>query len=89
MHGADNVSATGHAPLDHLRNVVGAFLYHLNQDSDAYIRRINVESSVQVVTGAASQLRAARGDTADPHTDRYRDFIFPSGLPFTNPADAP
>ena len=75
----------GRTSLEHLRNVVGTFLFRLKQAPNPSIQRINIESSIRLVRDNTQLPRAARGNTTDPLVDRYREFVFPSGLPFAKP----
>lgn len=79
------VSESHQNALMHLRNVVSTFLVRLNQENDASIQRMNVDSSIQVVRKQFHVPLAARHGTVDPRFEAYEDFIFPSGLSFAMP----
>ena len=80
-------SAGGPTMLDQLKHVVATFLYRVNGDSDAAIRRMDVESSIRAIRDGVGLPQAARASTADPLAQPYRDFVFPSGLAFACPGD--
>ena len=71
-------------PLDNLREVIQAFLFQSKSHTNLDVVRRNIQASIDGVREVQT-LQAARSATTDYDLDQFRDFNFPSGLPFLNP----
>jgi HD superfamily phosphohydrolase len=66
---------------NNLRAVLQDVFFSRNTDTDPNIVRQQVEASIRAVREERPRL-AAREASSAPESDRFDDFVFPSGLPF-------
>ena len=64
-----------------LRAAIKEFFFQMRPDTDVSIVRQQVESSIQFVLGETA--KAARLGSEEPGIDELNDFVFPSGLAFS------
>ena len=77
------VSEVPTTPLNHLRNVIRAFLFQSAPHSDLAVARMSIQPSIDCVH-EVQVLEAARSTTTNYDLDQFNNFTFPSGLPFVN-----